>query len=712
MTAARHGLGDLVAARRVAVVGASSDPSRIGGRPVAFLLSSGFAGTIYPVNAKYAEVQGLRCYPDLASIPEPVDAAIVSVPARDVPGVIDECGRTGVKAAVVFSSGFSEVGDEGRSVQAAIVEAARRTGVRVIGPNCQGLVAVHQRLNLSFSSAFGDWGEPGAVAVISQSGGIGGMLALLLREQGVGFSYWISSGNEADVDVAECIAFFADDPHTRVVAGYVENIRDGGRLLDAVARCRAAGKPVVLLRAGRSPQAARAAASHTGAVAAENRVAEALLAEAGVTQARDPQELLDVVYGLARTPAPAGNRVAVLSNSGGLGVIMSDTCAGLGLVLPELSAAVQQALRAFLPAFGATGNPVDVTAQILADFSLLPRSLEVLLQAPEIDTVVVALGMANRMYPVERIARDIVRVSGEARKPVVVAWVAGAPEGEVALRVAGLPVFTDSTRCLKTIAALVASARAPEAAARATADRLQSPAPAAGVTGGEAATILAAAPPGPLDEHASTTVLRAHGIPAVEQRLVTTADEAVAAATALGYPVAVKICAAAIPHKSEHGLVALGLTDGAAVRAAVVDIVRRAGEHFPAARPRGLLVQRMVTGGGVEVVLGARRDAAFGPVVMVGLGGVFVEYLDDVVLARAPVTPERATRMLRALRAFPLLDGARGRPPVDQEALADALARLSHLATRERVSEIDVNPLIALPRGRGVLAVDALVVVS
>ena len=221
MTTPAHGLADLIAARSVAVIGASSDPARIGGRPVAFLLSSGFAGSIYPVNAKYTEVQGLPCYPDLASIPDRVDAAIVSVPARDVPDVIEDCGRKGVRAAVVFSSGFSEVGDEGRAVQAAIAAAARRTGVRVIGPNCQGLVAVRQHLNLSFSSAFGEWGEPGTVAVVSQSGGIGGMLAMLLRDQGVGFSYWISSGNEADIDVAECIDFFADDPHTRVVAGYV-----------------------------------------------------------------------------------------------------------------------------------------------------------------------------------------------------------------------------------------------------------------------------------------------------------------------------------------------------------------------------------------------------------------------------------------------------------------------------------------------------------
>ena len=483
-----------------------------------------------------------------------------------------------------------------------------------------------------------------------------------------------------------------------MVAGYVENIADGARLLDAVARCRRAGKPVVLLRSGRSPQSARAAASHTGAVAAEHRVAEALLADAGVTSARDPQELLDVVYGFARASVPAGRRVAVLSNSGGLGVIMSDTCASLGLAVPELSPSAQQSLRAFLPAFGAAGNPVDVTAQILADPTLLPRALEVLVRSDEIDIVVVALGMVNRMYPVERIARDIVRVTTEAQKPVVVAWVAGAPEGETALRAAGLPVFTDSTRCLKTIAALLP---------------LDVEANTAGAPTVEVHGIVTVSPAGPLDEHASKTVLRHHGIPIVDEELVTTPDEAVAAAGRLGYPVVVKICAAGIPHKSEHGLVALGLPDAAAVRAAVADVVRRAGEQFPAAPPRGVLVQRMIRGG-AELVLGARRDPTFGPVVMVGLGGVFIEYLDDVALARAPVTSGRARRMLTSLRAFPLLNGARGRSPVDQDAVVDAIVKLSHLAVagRERVSEIDVNPLIALPGGRGVVAVDGLLVLS
>jgi acetyltransferase len=462
----RHRFDDLVAARSVAVIGASQDRGRIGGRPVHFLRQGGFTGAIYPINAKYAEVQGLRCYPDLASVPGPVDVAIVSVPARDVAGALAACGARGVKAAIVYSSGFGEVGAEGRALQDEITRIARETGVRVLGPNCQGVAAFHQRLNLTFSSAFVDAGEPGAVGLVVQSGAVGGMMATLLRERGVNFSYWISSGNGADIDVPECVEFLARDRHTRVIGAYVESARDGRRLRDAVAAARAAGKPVVILRAGRSAESARAAASHTGAVAADDRVTTALLAEAGATDAHDVQELLDDLYAFARVEPPRGRRVAILSNSGGLGVIMADTCARLGLELPALPGPAQESLRAFLPSFGATGNPVDVTAQALSDPALLPRSLEVLLRAEEIDVVVVALAMINRMNPVDTIVRDLLRAQDGADKPVMVAWVASAPEGAAAIEAAGLAVFPDATRCLSALAAL-ASAR-PRAGAVAT----------------------------------------------------------------------------------------------------------------------------------------------------------------------------------------------------------------------------------------------------
>ncbi len=707
MTGARaYRLEDFVTARAVAIVGASQDPGRIGGRPIDFLRRAGFEGRLYPVNAKYTEVQGLVCYPSVDALPEPPDVAIIAVPAREVSAVLLACADRGVKGAIVYSSGFAEVGDAGRALQEEVARVARQTGVRVIGPNCQGLTAVHQRLNLSFSSALVEMGAPGAVGLVAQSGAVGGMLAAMLRERGAGLSYWMSIGNEADVDLPECIEFLARDPQTRVVGAYVESIRDGRRLLSAIARARAAGKPVVLLRAGRSTQAARAAASHTGALAPEHRVAAALLREAGAAEVRDVQELLDHIYLFARVETRPGRRVAILSSSGGLGVIMSDTCADLGLEVPALSESIQDRLRAILPAFGATGNPVDTTAQLLSDHTLLSRSLAILLDAPEIDQVVVALSMVNQMYPVSTIVDDVAAVARSASKPVLVSWMASIPGGAERFQAAGVPVFADSTGCLKALAATVRFASAARVAPPVSGEAPD------GSRSAEARRLLDVAGSGPLDEHTSTAALRLYGVPTAEERLVATPDEAVKAANELGYPVALKVCAAAIPHKSDHGLVVLGLGGATEVAAAGAELSARARRAFPGVAIRGLLVQRMAPGGGLEVALGVMRDASFGPVVTVALGGVFVEHFDDVAFGLAPLGREQALAMICSLRAAPLLRGARGRPPVDEDALADALARLSRLAfdLRDRVREIDVNPLIALPRGQGVLAVDALIV--
>lgn len=705
VTGAGYRLDDLVLTRSVAVVGASQDPGRIGGRPIAFLKAAGFPGTIYPVNAKYAEVQGLRAYPDLESIPVPIDVAVVSVPARDVRSVIEGCARKGVRAAVVFASGFGEVGAEGRAQQAELERLARATGVRVIGPNCQGLVALPQRLNLSFSSAFVDPGEPGTVGLVVQSGAVGGMMATLLRGRGVGLSYWISVGNEADVDAAECIEFFARDAATRVVGAYVESIRDGRRLLAAVGAARAAGKPVVILRAGRSAQSLRAAVSHTGAMAAEDAVARALLAEAGATDARDVGELLDAVYTFTRAAGPRGRRVAILSNSGGLGVIMADTCARLGLELPSLSAPLQQALAAFLPAFGATGNPVDVTAQLLADATLLPRALETLLSSAEIDVLVVALCMVNRLYPVTTIVEDLVRVSRTTGKPVMVSWVASAPEGADAIDAARVPVFTDTTRCLQALAALLdvaggSPARTPGA-------------PSPGLLPVEIRRLLEERVPGTLDELDSKTVLRAAGVPTVDEQLATSVEEAVAVAEAFGYPVVLKLAGVAPSRESKAGLARLGLADSDSVAAAAreLDEIRR--RAFTATAIRGLLVQRMAPAG-VEMVIGSRRDPTFGPIVMLGLGGVFVEHFADLAFGLAPVTREQALEMARSLRAWPLLGGAPAQSPADVDAVADAVAALSRLAfdAASLIREVHVNPLIVLPPGRGVVAINGLIVLG
>jgi acyl-CoA synthetase (NDP forming) len=703
----RPDLEAFVSARRIAVIGASDDPNRIGGRPIDFLRRAGFDGRIYPVNPKRTTVQGLRCYQRLSDIPDGIDVAIIAVPASDVAAAVRAVAAKGGKGAIVYSSGFAEVGSAGASLQEELVRVARDVGVRVLGPNCQGLAAFHQRLNLSFSSALVDAGDAGSVALIAQSGAVGGMLHALLRERGVRFSHWISSGNEADVTLAECVEFLAEDAQTRVVGAYVEGIRDGRRLLSAVGRARRAGKPIVLLRAGRSAQAARAARSHTGAIAAEERVARVLLRDAGATDAADAHELVDCLDLLSRQVAPGRARIALLSNSGGLGVLMSDAAADLGLELPPLPEQAQEELRAVLPAFGATGNPVDVTAQMLAEHTLLARSLQAVLRIPGIDVVIVALTMLNRLYPVERIVDDVIRISRETSTPVLVCWVASEPSGIDRLRAGGVPTFTDPTRCMRAIAALARQAPVRDLDARGVSR--------AGAQPARAARALLAGAGGPVaDEHVSKAALREYGIPTVAERLEPSAAAAAAAAESLGFPVALKVCSAAIAHKSDHGLVRLNLGDASQVLQACAELEVAVRRAFPEPPAYGWLVQRMAPPGGLELVLGTRRDAVFGPIVMVGLGGVFVEHFQDVAFAITPLGRSRALTLLRSLRAYPLFRGARGRPPVDEDAVADALVALARFALdfEREVAEVDINPLFALPRGQGAIAVDALVILD
>ncbi len=711
MTSDRPDLKALVNARRVAVIGASDEPNRIGGRPIDFLRRARFDGQIYPVNPKRTIVQGLPCYPTVSDIPDGIDVAIVAVPASDVATAVREVAAKGAKGAVVYSSGFAEVGHRGAALQTELARIAREVGVRVIGPNCQGFAAFHQRLNLSFSSALIDTGEAGSVALVAQSGAVGGMLHALLRERGVRFSHWISSGNEADVTLAECIEFLAADPHTGVVGAYMEGIRDGRRLLAAIGRARAAGKPVVLLRAGRSAQAARAARSHTGAIAAEERVARVLLRDAGATDATDVHELVDCLDLFSGQVAPDGPRIALLSNSGGLGVLMSDAAADLGLELQPFPEDVQQELRAVLPAFGATGNPVDVTAQMLAEPTLLARSLQAMLRAPNVDVVIVALTMLTRLYPVEQIVDDVVRISREAARPVLVCWVAAEASGIDRLRAGGVPTFTDPTRCMRAVAALVRQASTIEIGETGAG---AADARGAGEPARAARALLAQAGERGADEYLSKAALGQYGVPAVAERLERSPATAAAAAEAIGFPVALKVCSAAIAHKSDHGLVRLNLADREEVLRACGELEAAVRRAFPDSPAYAWLIQRMAPPGGLEVVLGARRDPVFGPIVMVGLGGVFVEYFQDVAFALAPLGRARALALLRSLRAYPLFRGARGRPPVDEEAVADALLALGRFAwdLQDQVVEVDVNPLFALPRGQGALAVDALVVLD
>ena len=692
----------LRAPRGIAVLGASDDPVKIGGRPLAFLLRHGYRGHLFPVNPARATVQGLPAFPSLDAIPEAVDLAIVVVPAERVLEALEAAATKGVRVAIVFSSGFAEVGDAGRREQARMGALARRTGLRVIGPNCQGFAHLPSRLIATFASPFLDETlHVGPIAMVSQSGAMAGMLYEMAREAGLGFNYWVSTGNEADVQAAEILAEVVEDPETRVALCYVEDIKDAGRFREALGRAHHRGVPVFVLKSGRSAEGRRAASSHTGALAGEDQVYEAAFRDWGAIRAADPADLLHLPQAFLRY-REAGPRVAILSNSGGLGVLSVDLCVDLGLTPAVFTDETTAGLRAALPGFSAAQNPVDLTAQVLSDPGLLMRVLPLLEADPGVDVIVFQIALFGAATDVGRVAGEVATVAGRTTKVVA----ASCPQRRVveAFRQAGVLAFDDPTVALRSLACL---ARATRLRPRWLARTSGAVAPPSGAP--EIFRARASAEDF-LSEWESRRLLEPFGLPLVQSALCADPDAAAHAAERLGYPVVVKICSADLPHKSEAGGVALGVTDAAAVAAACRRIRRRVAERAPGAAVEGFLVQRQAAGA-LELALGVTADPVFGPVVLVGAGGVLVEALRDFRLLLPPVDGAAAEEALRALRIGPLWDGVRGGAPLDLAGAADLLMRLGEAARALTglVAEIDLNPVLVGPRGEGVVVLDALV---
>jgi len=690
--AVRRGLDALLAPRSVAVIGASDDPRRIGGRPLSYLLHKGFAGEVLAVNPKRDTVQGLPALASLDDAAEAPDLAIVAVPAAAVVPTLEACAARGVGAAVVFSSGFAEVGAHGDGGQRAMAAIARGSGMRILGPNCLGAYNAGLGLFATFSSTIEiETPRAGPVGVVSQSGAYGSHVAYLARRRRVQAGYLITTGNECDVEAAECIGWLAARDDVSVIAACAEGLRDGDALCAALEAARRAGKPVVFLKMGRSAEGAEAARSHTAALAGSDAVYDAVFREFGVHRARDTDELLDVAYAASFGILPRETRLGLMSVSGGMGIQMADAAERHGLALAPMPEDAQARLKKRLP-FASARNPVDVTAQVFNDMGLVEEYLQAMFEDGRYTAVVAfftyVAGVASMAAP---LADSLLRVRARHPDCLLVASIIAADDVVARYEAAGCPCFEDPDRAVRAVAALAGFAaafrRAPGAAA-------QMPAPAAW-------------PDGDLDEASALALLAAAGLPAPEVRRAGSAREAAAAAVALGFPVALKVCSPDIAHKSDAGGVRLGLADAHAVREAHDEMRAAVARHDPGARVTGALVTPMA-GDGVDLVLGARRDPLFGPVVMAGLGGIFVEVLEDVSLSRAPVDAASALAMLRRLKAWPLLTGARGREPVDVDAACAAIVALSRFAAANpQVASVDVNPLRVFARGACML--DALV---
>lgn len=689
-------LDRLLAPASIAIVGASDNPDKIGGRPIHYMRRHGYAGTLYPINPQRAEVQGERAWPDLDALPAPPDLAIVAVAGEQAVQAVDRCAALGVSAAIVISAGFSETGEAGRRTQDAMTARARAAGMRIVGPNSQGLANFGNGAIASFSTMFLEVApQDGPVAVISQSGGMCAMVYGLLRQRGVGVRHVHATGNEADVTVAELACAVLRDPEVRIVLLYLESLRDAGALAEAAALARARNVPLIAVKAGRSEAGARAAASHTGALANEDRTVDAFFAHHAILRARDPQELVRYAELALRGPLPQGPRMVVVSNSGASCVLAVDAAVERGLQIAPLGQATQEILGQRLPGFATTGNPVDITAALLSNNGLFGEVLPPIAQDPAADMFLIDIPVAGRGYDVARFAADTARFAQAAAKPVaVVAWqdpVAGT------FRAHGVPVYADEQQAVEALAALWRLHRLRERApVEASVAPVEAPADAR---------------PGFLSEAASLALLAAQGIAVGEHALCANADAAVAAWRRMDAPVALKACSAQLPHKSEHGLVALGINDEAALREALArqaQTLARLGVD-----DASWIVARMQRGLH-ELALGVRNDPVFGPVVMVGAGGKYVEALGDVALLMPPFAAEEALAALRGLRIGRLLAGVRGEPAADMQAVAEQAARLGRyaLAAAGHVASIDINPVLVGAQGEGAVALDALVELS
>ncbi len=699
-------LQHLLHPRSIAIIGASDDPVKISGRPLAALLRSGYTGRVLPVNPNRSTVQGVACYPDLDAVDGDIDIdlAIVAVNAAATPAALRGCAARGVAVAVCFASGFAEGGPDGEALQAEVTEICRQTGLRVLGPNCLGAIGIRDGVAATFSTIFDEGGalRPGRLALVSQSGAFGTFIISAAQSEGLGLHYFVNTGNEVDLSVADLLAAIAESPDVDVLLAYFEGVSDGPALVAAARRAAQLGKPIVAVKTGRSAAGARAVSSHTASMAGEDAVFDAVARQLGIIRVPGMEPLIDVARLLDAGRRAGGRRLAILTMSGGAGALASDLAADAGLRVDGWDPDWQHRTGAAIPPHGSPRNPIDLTGTLISDPAILERALDVTLDHPATDLVLVLLGNVDR--GADRLVDALADAHHRSTVPCVVVWTGGSGRARQRLTELGIPCYTDPGRAVTALGALADHCLRPESGeashdphsqgrrdtARAVLDRAREQRRDR------------------LDESESAAVLRAYGIDCAASVAVADPGEAAAAADLAG-PVAVKALSPALAHKSDLGAVRLGVTGPDAVRdaaAEVLDAARRAG-----AADARVLVARMVDPG-LELVLGIKYDATFGPVVIAGLGGVLVEVLSDVAIALPPLDTDAAQRLLRGLRGAALLDGVRGEAPRDVAAAAEALARLSLLAAElgDEIAELDVNPLILGPQGAGAVAADALVV--
>lgn len=690
----------------VAVIGASTNPEKLGYAVVKNLIDGGYSeiGKVFPINLNAREVLGFPAYPSVLDVPDPIDLAVVVIPYSHVPDALRTCGEKGIPAAVVISAGFREAGREGLERELELIEIARKYGIRLIGPNCLGVIDTFTPLNASFAA-----GTPpkGPMAFMSQSGALGTAVLDIALAGRLGLSKFVSLGNKADVDEVDLLNAWCEDEHTRVILIYSEGMADGQEFIQ-VARRVTASKPVVAIKSGVTQAGSRAVSSHTGSLAGSEQAYHAAFRQAGVLRAESMQSLFDIALALGYQPLLKGERVAIVTNAGGPGILATDALERAGLSLARFRNETIKALQEYLPDAASAANPVDVLGDARADRYRF--ALETVINDPNVDGLLVVL-TPQAMTEIDETARavgEIASASGE--KPVIACFMGEArvETGIEQLHAYGVPNYPFPERAALAFKAMadyrkVRMREAPafvefevdRAAVRSVIDHARSEKRLA------------------IGDAEARRILTAYGLPIPKSELAASPEQAIEIARKIGYPVVLKIASPDILHKTDIGGVKVGLKDSDDVRDAFELMVYRAQRYVPEAHIWGCLVQEMVPGGGQEVLVGMNRDPQFGPLITFGLGGIYVETLKDVTFRVAPFSPQEAEEMLTEIRSHAILDGVRGQPPLDKQAIVDTLLRIGQLVQDfPEIVELDINPLVVYRRGEGAIAIDMRLILS
>lgn len=687
-------LDSFLSPRSIAVVGASSNPDKIGAVPFRYLVEHGYDGHLYPINPKGVAICGRSSFPSLTAVGQPIDLAIFAIPAHAAHDALEDAIASGVKNIVMFSAGFAEVGDSGKAAQERFGKRARAAGIRVLGPNCLGFMNVAQSVYATFSPVLSTGiARSGQVALVSQSGAFGAYAYALARQRGVGLSMWVTTGNESDIDVADCICHLAHDPNTEIIMAYLEGCRDGVKLRRALESARTAGKPVVLVKVGRTELGAQSAASHTAALVGDDAAYDALFRQCGAWRAHSIEEFFDIAHSVAVAGLPANRRVGLLTVSGGVGAMMADDAAEACLDVAPLPPAAQTLIRERVP-LAATSNPVDLTGQVTTEPDLIELASRTMLEQADHGSLLIflaAYGSTPVMQQLQRTLGQALRHDFPGRVIIFSALVEAEQQDK--LEALGCLCFPDPARAIRVLAAMdfyraqEANARLPQPATPDAIDLKKNR----------------------YNEADAMALLREGRCPVVPFEHVRSRDEAIDGALKIGLPVAMKILSADITHKSDLGGVVLNVSDADEVGSAYDQIVTQVAKARPDARLDGVLIAPMKTGG-IECILGVRHDPVLGVIMMLGSGGVNVELQNDIALRIAPIDHAQAQEMIGELNIAPQFAGYRGAPPMDRGALADAIVRVSQLALAmsSQLDSLEINPLLVMPQGHGVLALDAV----